>query len=125
MIKIKILILKRQDEALLKRFGGNENELEQINKVEELNEKDLVPVDYKPSINVFKDKCTICLEDFKDKEKVIVLSCKHIFHYECIKNNLINKHFKCPNCNIELKKDDVVTYKNISQYIYVFIIYIS
>lgn len=93
---------------------GNENELEQINKVEELNEKDLVPVDYKPSINVFKDKCTICLEDFKDKEKVIVLSCKHIFHYECIKNNLINKHFKCPNCNIELKKDDVVTYKNIS-----------
>ena len=93
---------------------GNHNELEQINKVEELNEKDLVPVPYKQSINIFKDKCTICLEDFKDNEKVIVLSCKHIFHYECIKKNLINKHFKCPNCNIELKKDDVVTYKNIS-----------
>jgi len=42
--------------------------------------------------------CTICLEDIKKKEKIKILACNHIFHYDCISEWLT--HGKtCPNCN--------------------------
>ena len=47
--------------------------------------------------------CTICLEDFKLKSKLSILSCEHIYHKKCIndwiesKNDTMN--VKCPNCN--------------------------
>lgn len=92
---------------------SNVNEMAVLNKEKTLSEKDLVPMEYTKEINIYNDNCTICLESFTNKEKVVVFSCKHIFHYECIKTNFLNKVFKCPNCNVSLKRDDVVTYKNI------------
>lgn len=52
--------------------------------------------------------CTICIEDFKEKRsKVSITPCKHIFHYKCLSNWLINNSInpKCPNCNYNLLKD--------------------
>jgi len=52
--------------------------------------------------------CTICIEDFKDKRsRVSVTPCKHIFHFRCLSNWLINNSInpKCPNCNYNLLKD--------------------
>lgn len=94
---------------------SNVNEMAVLNKEKTLSEKDLVPMEYSKELNIYNDNCTICLESFTNKEKVIVFSCKHIFHYECIKTNFLNKAFKCPNCNVSLKQDDVVTYKNIQK----------
>lgn len=46
-------------------------------------------------------ECCICLELFKEKDKISILPCYHFFHKECIlkwikKNNYI---MKCPYCN--------------------------
>ena len=43
------------------------------------------------------DSCTICLEDFNDKEKLLKLDCNHIYHEHCIKT-WFKKKRKCPNC---------------------------
>jgi hypothetical protein len=45
------------------------------------------------------ETCTICFENFKDSEKVI-MRCKHVYHYNCISSWFIfNK--SCPVCRDE------------------------
>jgi hypothetical protein len=41
-----------------------------------------------------EDDCTICLDEIKAKNKV-VLNCGHIFHYSCISKL---KEMSCPIC---------------------------
>ena len=48
------------------------------------------------------DKCIICQYEFKNYEKLIVLSCKHCFHPDCIEEWLKNQKV-CPYCKIEVK----------------------
>ena len=54
-------------------------------------------------------KCPIEMEDFEDKSEVVLTSCYHSFHFNCLKmyiyknNNL--KELKCPLCNTILYKD--------------------
>ena len=48
------------------------------------------------------DKCIICQYEFKNYEKVIVLSCKHCFHPDCIEEWLKNQKV-CPYCKSEVK----------------------
>lgn len=42
-------------------------------------------------------KCSICLEDFTLKEKVINLACNHFYHEKCIKE-WFKKQNTCPLC---------------------------
>lgn len=42
--------------------------------------------------------CFICLDNFQEKDEIIILSCKHNFHYICIENWLKNHSNKCPTC---------------------------
>ena len=44
-----------------------------------------------------EDKCIICQFDFKELENVVVLPCKHCFHFACIKP-WVEKHNSCPMC---------------------------
>ena len=72
--------------------------------------------------------CSICLGEFKPSTKVIITSCRHIFHYKCMKKflNLIERemnkkkeddenfanfsnHFKCPNCKINMLQKTIKT----------------
>ena len=46
-----------------------------------------------------KKKCLICLEEFQNNQKTIILPCIHIFHYECI--NKWMKNF-CPLCKYKI-----------------------
>ena len=48
-----------------------------------------------------KKKCTICLENFEKLNKIINLSCLHMFHDECIKKWLKNNNY-CPICKNEI-----------------------
>ena len=62
-------------------------------------------------IKYFGD-CTICMNEFKENEKVYKTSCEHIFHRKCMTDYLelikkdiekqnqheLNNLFKCPNC---------------------------
>jgi hypothetical protein len=42
--------------------------------------------------------CSICLEDFKDTEDVMILPCEHLFHESCIVPWLGQNSHKCPLC---------------------------
>ena len=45
--------------------------------------------------------CSICLEDYSKKDKVVQLDCSHIFHRHCIETWFQNKDLKnCPLCRI-------------------------
>ncbi|EPS72594.1 hypothetical protein M569_02164, partial [Genlisea aurea] len=47
------------------------------------------------------DSCVICRLDYEDGDTLTVLSCKHLYHPECIKSWLkINK--VCPVCSAEV-----------------------
>lgn len=51
------------------------------------------------------DQCVICRLEYEDEDPLIVLSCKHIYHSECINNWLqINK--VCPVCSAEVSTSD-------------------
>ena len=83
-----------QAETILK----NKNKL----IIEKLLETELKPVIYEENLNEYNASCTICMEGFiVGKQDVTVLSCKHIFHHNCLKNWLFKNltHPKCPNCN--------------------------
>ena len=72
-----------------KKFVDNLLEYE-LNKVDELEETN--------------KKCVICLELFKNGDKIISLPCIHIYHGECIKKWLLNNYF-CPLCKYEFHEN--------------------
>jgi len=46
--------------------------------------------------------CSICLEEFKEEENLVMFACKHIFHKKCIEDWVkanIQHSVKCPICN--------------------------
>ena len=46
--------------------------------------------------------CSVCLENFKDKETVSCLDCGHYFHSNCIKEWGCYKQ-SCPNCRKKIE----------------------
>lgn len=42
-------------------------------------------------------ECQICLEKFKDEDKICKLPCKHLYHKECI-YPWFEQHNTCPVC---------------------------
>ena len=43
------------------------------------------------------NECSICLEQYIKKDKIIELSCNHMFHKKCIKEWIKNNN-TCPQC---------------------------
>ena len=43
------------------------------------------------------DLCSICLEDFKEGDKIKKLNCNHVYHEECL-IPWLNKNDYCPMC---------------------------
>ncbi len=50
-------------------------------------------------LNDSDEICSICLENYRKKEKMIRLNCHHIFHTQCIQDWFLNKN-TCPLCRI-------------------------
>lgn len=44
------------------------------------------------------ETCAICLEDYKDQDKLRILPCSHGYHMKCIDPWLINNRCICPVC---------------------------
>ncbi|KAL9306625.1 putative transcription factor C2H2 family [Arabidopsis thaliana] len=51
------------------------------------------------------DKCTICLEEFKDGARVVTLPCGHEFDHKCLVDWFAISHF-CPLCRFKLPRED-------------------
>ena len=47
------------------------------------------------------DICSICLENFVKKDKIITLDCEHYYHDDCI-TNWLKKDQSCPLCRENL-----------------------
>ena len=58
-----------------------------------------------------KKNCVICLEDFKNGDKAIILPCIHIFHNNCIKFWLKTKN-TCPICKFKLTGSNINSQNN-------------
>ena len=58
-----------------------------------------------------KKNCVICLEDFKNKDKAIILPCIHLFHKTCI-NNWLKKKNTCPICKFKLTGSNIDSQNN-------------
>lgn len=91
---------------------SNVNESDELTKGKNIIDNELEPKIYKKKSGVYKDICTICSSEIKNKEKVVILQCKHLYHYKCIKNNLKEAKNKCLNCNVKTDSNvTVTTYK--------------
>ena len=53
-------------------------------------------------------KCSICLDDFNDKDLVYLLECKHLFHKICIDEWLTKYNYNCPICRKKLGKGEPI-----------------
>lgn len=85
----------------------------------------------KNSARVFDDSCSICMENFRQGEDVLITPCKHCFHVQCLQNWMnksvvksLNLQIKtiekkgeadlgevgadCPNCNLSLMLAPIV-----------------
>jgi ubiquitin-protein ligase len=70
--------------------------------------------EYEESISVSESekseeniKCNICFDTKQSIKDIIVkLSCNHLFHINCIKQNLLNNEDVCPMCRKELSMCD-------------------
>ena len=88
------------------------NFLEQIeNESNQVDEKLLkripeIEVSDKNKLSDDNKKCTICQDEYNNKDKVIVLPCLHFFHTDCIKNWFSTKN-TCPNCKFLLTKSNL------------------
>jgi hypothetical protein len=45
-------------------------------------------------------ECSICLESYQERDKIVQLTCNHIFHKDCIREWLQNKQNNCPLCRL-------------------------
>jgi hypothetical protein len=50
-----------------------------------------------------KKECNICIEVYKNGDKVIELPCNHLFHKECIKQWLCKEKINCPVCRYDIR----------------------
>ena len=48
-----------------------------------------------------KDNCVICLENYKNGDKVIYLPCLHVFHKDCLLEWFRDHNF-CPICKFKM-----------------------
>ncbi len=64
---------------------------------------------YIKNINYHDDNvCNICLEDYKNMEIIVKLTCNHLYHDLCINNWLANESYKCPVCRVEQGESQVI-----------------
>ncbi len=51
------------------------------------------------------ENCSVCKDNFELNQNVLKLTCKHVFHEECIMPWLTERN-SCPTCRYELPTDD-------------------
>ena len=77
---------------------------ENLSRFQKLYYKKLIKIKKKNFKNYKDEECIICQEEFKLKDKVINLYCKHIYHKDCINTWLYSdcQQLRCPLCNLPM-----------------------
>ena len=50
-----------------------------------------------------QEECSICLESYQERDKIVQLTCNHIFHKDCIREWLQIKQNNCPLCRLPVR----------------------
>ena len=62
-------------------------------------------IDIKKTEIIYQDGsprlCSICLEEYKQNDKLLQLQCNHIYHPPCI-NDWLERQYSCPICRSEI-----------------------
>jgi len=50
-------------------------------------------------------ECCICMDQFALGQQMVKLECHplHIFHYECLRQWLVQGHRECPLCRVQIR----------------------
>jgi hypothetical protein len=73
---------------------------------------EIKPQKYYPEKPGLEDTCPVCLEKFDEKKQICITPCKHIYHYNCIYDYVLNtKDTLCPLCKFDYL--NIVKDKNI------------
>jgi len=64
----------------------------------------LIKIKYSDLKENKEKKCSICIDEYKDDDDIIVLPCKHYFHKNCVQEWLKEYNYKCPICRKECGK---------------------
>lgn len=46
--------------------------------------------------------CSICLCEYEEKDELVCLPCKHVYHFDCV-GSWCSNHQRCPLCNFDLE----------------------
>jgi len=95
------LSLSETIEAQQRLFNLNEQQQENVKIVVPDNFLDNLKSDSFNKNKHLLNNCTICLDNFEDNEKIILLECNHNFHKNCIEKWLKEYSYKCPLCRNE------------------------
>ena len=59
----------------------------------------MLNIDYNSERVAFNQtECGICLESYKERDRVVELACKHIFHPDCMPESVV----RCPKCKFSI-----------------------
>ena len=67
--------------------------------------KSLPKVIFNKDLKKEKERCVICLDDYKEGDELINIPCFHYFHSKCITEWFKNNK-NCPICKYEIKEED-------------------
>ena len=75
------------------------NEQNIINMSDIVHSQNIGIIEYNSIRFDLKDECCICLENYSSDNKIGILECCHVYHYDCILSWFEkNKNQVCPNC---------------------------
>ena len=91
---------KKRINALFNRINNNSYTFSIKENSNELIEELEIDEKFTHDIEIEKNKCIICLNNYKIRDKISYLHCLHLFHSGCIKEWLKRSN-KCPLCKNE------------------------
>ncbi|KAK1169646.1 E3 ubiquitin-protein ligase RNF149-like [Acipenser oxyrinchus oxyrinchus] len=83
------------------QFGNQNNRKETKKAISQLQLHTVKRGD--KEINLDAENCAVCIENYKPKDVVRILPCKHVFHRTCIDPWLLD-HRTCPMCKLDVIK---------------------
>jgi hypothetical protein len=67
--------------------------------------EDICCMNYIKNIPDDKNICSICMEEFKQNDKMTFLNCTHNYHKKCIEEWFCKKSVYCPMCRCDIREE--------------------